>query len=83
MAVLLCYGKIAQIQINERCIVHQTLYRPQFFVFPGDEEGASLDDQFYVGSSGLLVKPVTSKGTTETTVYLSDKQVSPINHFFT
>ena len=51
-------------------------HRPQFFVFPNDENGASLDDQFYVGSSGLLVKPITSKGTMETTVYLSDAQVS-------
>ena len=44
-------------------------------MFPGDEKGVSLDDQFYVGSSGLLVKPITRKDTTETTVYLSDSQV--------
>lgn len=52
-----------------------TLDRPQFFVFPDDETGAAIDNQFYVGSSGLLAKPITSKGTTETTLYLSDKQV--------
>lgn len=44
-------------------------------MFPKDEAGFSIDDQYYIGSSGLLVKPVTTKGATETTVYLSDKEV--------
>lgn len=34
-----------------------------------------MDDQYYIGSSGLLVKPVTQKDVTETTVYLSDDQI--------
>jgi alpha 1,3-glucosidase len=45
-------------------------------VFPDDKAGFDLDDQYYVGSSGLLVKPVTEKGATETTVYLAEDQVS-------
>ncbi|THG94440.1 hypothetical protein EW145_g8138 [Phellinidium pouzarii] len=63
---------------RETSVTGSPVLRPQFFVFPGDERGASIDDQFYVGSSGLLVKPVTIKGATETTVYLSDKQVSNV-----
>ncbi len=31
-------------------------------MFPTDEAGFAIDDQYYIGSSGLLVKPVTEKG---------------------
>ncbi|CAL1712026.1 unnamed protein product [Somion occarium] len=44
--------------------------RPHYVVIPHDEKGFAIDDQFWVGGSGLLVKPVTEKGVTETTVYL-------------
>lgn len=44
-------------------------------MFPQDEEGFAIDDQFYVGSSGLLFKPVTTKGATSASVYLSDAQI--------
>jgi alpha 1,3-glucosidase len=49
--------------------------RPHYVVFPKDKAGFDLDDQFFVGSSGLLVKPVTQKSVTETTVYLPEDQV--------
>lgn len=44
-------------------------------VFPKDKTGFGIDDQYFIGSSGLLVKPVTVQGATETTVYLAEKQV--------
>lgn len=44
-------------------------------MFPEDEQGFGIDDQFYLGSSGLLCKPVTTQGVTSTSVYLSDAQV--------
>ncbi|KAI5296509.1 hypothetical protein KEM52_001142 [Ascosphaera acerosa] len=47
--------------------------RPQFYVHPGDEAGFAIDDQFYLGSSGLLIKPITSEGATSTDIYLADK----------
>jgi alpha 1,3-glucosidase len=50
--------------------------RPQYAVFPDDERGFAIDDQYYIGSEGLLVKPVTVQGATTTQVYLSDNQVS-------
>lgn len=51
------------------------ILRPQYVVFPGDSEGFAIDDQFYVGSSGLLVKPVTTRGASSASVYLSDPQI--------
>ncbi|KAI5122326.1 hypothetical protein M0805_002493 [Coniferiporia weirii] len=66
---------------RETSVTGSPVLRPQFFVFPEDEAGASIDDQFYLGQSGLLVKPVTSKGAAETTVYLSDNQ--PYYDYFT
>jgi alpha 1,3-glucosidase len=45
-------------------------------MFPKDKAGFDIDDQYYIGSSGLLVKPVTQKNVNETTVYLAEDQVS-------
>jgi alpha 1,3-glucosidase len=44
-------------------------------VFPDDPKGFSLDEQYYIGNSGLLVKPVTTPGVTETNLYLAEAQV--------
>lgn len=44
-------------------------------MFPKDKAGFGMDDQYYIGSSGLLTKPVTIKDVTETTVYLAEDQV--------
>jgi alpha 1,3-glucosidase len=44
-------------------------------MFPKDEAGFSIDDQYYIGSSGLLVKPVTQKGAKEASIYLAEDQV--------
>ena len=55
---------------------HADLVRPQYTVFPEDEAGFAIDDQYYVGDSGLLFKPVVKEGATKTDIYLSDNQVS-------
>jgi len=44
-------------------------------VLPKNEPGFSIDDQYYVGASGLLVKPITEAGVTETTVCIGEDQV--------
>ena len=49
--------------------------RPQYVVLPKNEPGFAIDDQYYVGASGLLVKPITEAGVTETTVYIGEDQV--------
>ncbi|KAG1851442.1 glycoside hydrolase family 31 protein [Suillus subalutaceus] len=51
------------------------ILRPQYMMFPGDEAGFGIDDQYYIGSSGLLVKPVTQKGLKEVSVYIAEDQV--------
>lgn len=45
-------------------------------MFPKDPAGFPVDNQYYIGSSGLLVRPVTAKGVTETQVYLGEDQVN-------
>ncbi|KAL7424252.1 glucosidase II [Cryptotrichosporon argae] len=57
------------------------IMRPQYAVFPSDQEGFAIDDQYYVGSSGLLFKPVVDEGATEATVYLADDE--PYYDYFT
>jgi alpha 1,3-glucosidase len=60
---------------RETTVTGRPILRPQYVVFPKDKNGFDIDDQYYIGSSGLLVKPVTEKDVTETTVYFSDNQV--------
>jgi hypothetical protein len=48
-------------------------------MFPKDKTGFEMDEQYYIGSSGLLVKPITAKGVTETKVYLAEDQVRDIS----
>ena len=52
------------------------LYRPQYVMFPQDSKGFAIDDQVYLGSSGLLIKPVVTESATEVDMYISDDQVS-------
>jgi alpha-glucosidase (family GH31 glycosyl hydrolase) len=51
-------------------------------MFPDDPKGFSLDEQYYIGDSGLLVKPITAPGITQTTVYLAEAQVSETRNPF-
>ena len=48
--------------------------RPNFYVHPSDEKGFAVDDQFYLGSTGLLTKPVTSEGALSVDIYISDDE---------
>jgi len=47
------------------------IVRAQYYVHPSDERGFAIDDQFYLGSTGLLVKPVTAEGGTSVDIYLT------------
>lgn len=64
----------------ENSITGAPIVKPQSVVFPDDEQGYAVDDQFYVGSSGLLVKPITHRDTYETEIYLDDAEVSLSAH---
>ena len=51
------------------------ILRPMFVMFPDNEEGFSIDDQFFLGDSGILVKPVVTEGAEFTQIFLPDKEV--------
>lgn len=54
--------------------------RPQYVLFPDDAKGFAIDDQFYLGSTGLLVKPIVAEGATETSIYIADDQAGSKPH---
>ncbi|KAF8342699.1 glycoside hydrolase family 31 protein [Cantharellus anzutake] len=60
---------------RETSVTGLPLLRPHYVVFPKDTRGFAIDDQYYVGSSGLLVKPVTSPGAETADVYLAEDEV--------
>lgn len=47
---------------------------PHYALFPEDEGGFAIDDQYYIGDSGVLFKPVVAEGAQESTVYLAADQ---------
>jgi alpha 1,3-glucosidase len=49
--------------------------RPHYVAFPQDQKGWAIDDQYFVGGTGILVKPITQAGVTEANVYLPDAEV--------
>jgi mannosyl-oligosaccharide alpha-1,3-glucosidase len=50
------------------------ILRPQYYVHPSDEQGFAIDDQLYLGSTGLLVKPVVTEGANSMEVYIADNE---------
>lgn len=48
-------------------------------MFPDDEGGFEIDDQYFIGDTGLLVKPAVKKDVTSVEMYLAEDQVS--GHF--
>nr|BAV90144.1 alpha-glucosidase [Pholiota microspora] len=62
-------------QFRETTVTGMPILRPQFIMFPKDKAGFDMDDQYYIGSSGLLVKPVTEKDAREAKVYFAEDQV--------
>ncbi|ORY71521.1 alpha glucosidase-like protein [Pseudomassariella vexata] len=50
------------------------IIRPMYWTHPGEESGFAVDDQFFVGSTGLLVKPVVEKDKDTADVYIPDDE---------
>ena len=59
---------------REAAIDGQPIIRAQYYVHPQDEAGFAIDDQFYIGSTGLLVKPVTNENSESVDIYLADDE---------
>jgi alpha 1,3-glucosidase len=51
------------------------IIRPHYFVYPADEAGFAIEDQFFIGSTGLLAHPVTTEGGESVDIYLPDDEV--------
>ena len=51
------------------------LLTPLFYCAPHNTETYSVDDQFFLGNSGILVKPVTDESVTEISVMLPDNEI--------
>ncbi|CEF87825.1 hypothetical protein SNK03_012001 [Fusarium graminearum] len=51
------------------------IIRPMFWTHPTEEAGFALEDQFFVGSTGLLVKPVTEQGKESVDIWIPDDEV--------
>ncbi|KAI1327741.1 glycoside hydrolase family 31 protein [Xylariaceae sp. FL0255] len=51
------------------------IIRPMYWTHPNNDAGFAVDDQFFVGSTGLLVKPVVQDGKRTEEVYIPDDEV--------
>ena len=49
--------------------------RPMFWTHPGEESAFTVDDQMFLGSTGLLVKPVVEQGKDSADIYIPDDEV--------
>lgn len=48
----------------------EPIIKPHYYVHPSDASAFSLDSQFYIGSSGLLARPVVDEDATTVSIYL-------------
>ena len=59
---------------REASVSGQPIVRPNWYVHPTDEAGFAIEDQMYLGDTGLLVKPVVAEGAESVDVYLADDE---------
>lgn len=59
---------------HEASVTGAPVIRPNYYVFPGDEKGFAIDNQLYIGNTGLLARPVTTPGTKHAKIYLANKE---------
>ena len=50
------------------------IVRPMFWTHPSEEGGFAIDDQLFVGSTGLLTKPVVKEGQTSVDIWIPDDE---------
>jgi alpha 1,3-glucosidase len=59
---------------HEASVEGMPIVRPEYYVHPEDEQVFGMDDQLYLGATGLLAKPVVNKDQNSVDVYLSDNE---------
>jgi alpha 1,3-glucosidase len=60
---------------HEASVDGTPILRPHYFQYPADESGFAIDDQFFVGGTGLLAKPVVTEKAESVDIYLPDDEV--------
>ena len=50
------------------------IIRPMVWTHPSEEAGFAIDDQFFVGSTGLLAKPIVEEGKESTDIWIPDDE---------
>lgn len=60
---------------HEASVNGSPIVKPQYYVHPEDEQGFAIDDQLYLGSTGILAKPVVAEGTDSVDIYLADDEL--------
>jgi alpha 1,3-glucosidase len=48
------------------------IIKPMYYTHPAEESGFAVDDQFFVGSTGILVKPVVEKDKDSVDMFIPD-----------
>ncbi|ERT00466.1 alpha 1,3-glucosidase [Sporothrix schenckii 1099-18] len=56
-------------------VTGEPIIKPLFYTHPNVEAGFGIDDQFFVGNTGLLVKPVLAEGRDTAAVFIPDHEV--------
>ncbi|KAK0626408.1 glycosyl hydrolases family 31-domain-containing protein [Immersiella caudata] len=51
------------------------IIKPMFYTHPSEEAGFAIDDQFFVGNTGLLAKPVTDQDREMVDIWIPDNEV--------
>ncbi|KAH9909645.1 glycoside hydrolase family 31 protein [Xylariomycetidae sp. FL2044] len=51
------------------------IIRPMYWTHPSEEGGFSIDDQFFLDTTGLLVKPVVEKDKFSADIYIPDDEI--------
>ncbi|KAI9707682.1 MAG: hypothetical protein M1836_000644 [Candelina mexicana] len=59
---------------HEASIDGSPIIRPNYYMHPSDEKGFAIDDQLYLGSTGLLAKPVVTEGAESVDIHISDDE---------
>lgn len=62
-------------EFQRHSISGNPVIKPMYYENPENEQVYSIEDQFYLGDSGLLIKPVTDEGVDEVTVYIPDDEI--------
>lgn len=59
----------------ESSITGAPIWKPMFYENPENLDTHTIDDQFFLGSSGLLIKPVTEENASQVQIYIPDGSI--------